>query len=90
MASCRESLSLVHFSNIIISVASWDLEASDGENDGEPSAKMKLLHFLHSYAMEAADWADLFAVTDSPCAELACSRRVFTALSLPRSWNLMI
>jgi len=40
MVAYLESLSLVHCSNIIISVASLVLEASEGDKDGELSAKI--------------------------------------------------
>ena len=57
MVACLESLSLANISHIIRSVASLILEASEGDKDGEFSAKIHFLHFQHSYAMEAAHWA---------------------------------
>ena len=87
MAACLESLFLVNVSDTIISVASLVLEASEDDKDEEFSGKIRFLHCMHSYAMEAAHWAYLFAVTDSSCAQLARSGRESPALSLPRSWN---
>ena len=68
MIACLESLSLVNGSPIVRSVASLVLEASESDKHGEFSGKTKLLPFQHSYAMEDAHWAVLFAVMDSPCA----------------------
>jgi hypothetical protein len=68
MIACLESLSLANVSNIIRSVASVLLEASEGDKEEEFSAKNLFWHFLHSHAMQAAHRAYLFADVDSLCA----------------------
>jgi hypothetical protein len=85
MVACPESLSLANVSNIIRSVASLELEASECDKDGEFLPKIEFLHFEHSYAMETVHWAYLFAVMDSPCAQLACLRWAHSYLLLLRS-----
>jgi len=57
MVACLESLSLANCSNIITSIASLVLAASEGDKDGEFSGKNEFLPFLHSHAMETNHWA---------------------------------
>lgn len=83
MAAYTKSLSLANLSHIIRTVASLILDASEGDRDGEFSAKIYLLPFLHSHAMKTAHWVYLFAVIDSPCAQLVRLRTASPALSLP-------
>ncbi len=85
MVTCVENLSLVNVSNSISRVATLVHEVSEGDKNEEFSAKIQFLHLLHSYVMEVAHWAYLFAVIDSPCAQLARLRRAPLAVSLPRS-----
>ena len=87
MAACLESLSLANVSNALRSVASLVLEGREDDKDGEFSAKVQFLHFLHSCAMEAAHWAYPFAGMNTPCVQLACLRSASSALSLPCSWK---
>jgi len=63
------------------------LDAGESDKDGEFSTKIHVFHFLRSHAMEAAHWAYLFTVTDSPCAELACLKRAHPSLLLLGGWN---
>jgi hypothetical protein len=48
------------------SPATLVLEAGEGDKDGQFWPKIEILHFQHSYAVEAAHWADLYADMDSP------------------------
>jgi hypothetical protein len=84
------SLSLVNVSNVIRSAAPLVVEGSDGDEEGEFSSKIDFSDFLHSYAMEAAHWAYLFDVMNSPYVYLACLRTASRALPLSRSCNLSI
>ena len=82
MVACLASLSLALCSNIIRSVASLILEASECDKDEEFSGKIEILHFLHSYAMEAAHWAHQIADIDCPWVQLVRLKRPSPALSL--------
>ncbi len=66
MVACLKSLSLADSSSNIRSPAALVLAAGEGDKDGELWPKIEFLHFRHLYAMEAARWAHLFTVTDSP------------------------
>jgi hypothetical protein len=70
MVACLESLFFANCSNIIRSVASLVLEASESDKDGEISTKIEIFPFRHSYATAVTHLAYLFAVMDSPCAQL--------------------
>ena len=85
MIACLESPSLANISIIRRSVASVMLEVSESDKDEGFSVKMQFLHLLLSYVMEVAHWTYVFAVIDSPCAQLARPRTASSAVSLPGS-----
>ncbi len=89
MTAYLDSLFLANISNDIRSAALLVLEAGESDKGGEFPTKNQFFHSMRSYVTQAAYWASLFAVTDSPCAQLACLRRASPALSLPRSWNCL-
>lgn len=88
MVACLEGLSLANSTSNIRSTAALVLEAGEGDKDGEFYSKIEFLHFRHSYAREAAHWAYLFTVTDSPCFELACLKRAHPSLLLLGGWSV--
>lgn len=66
MVAYLESLSFVNISNMTRSAASLMFGADEGDKDGGLLAKINLFTLLYSYAMNTANWSELFVVANSP------------------------
>jgi hypothetical protein len=62
---------------------------TQGDKDGELLGKNEIFNFRHWGAIETAHWAYLFAVMNSPCAQLGSLRTASPALSLPSCWKFL-
>lgn len=82
-----QSLCVVDKSSYMRSIAALIVEASENDKLEEFSTKTEVLHFQHSYAMEAAHWVYLFPAMDNPSAWLACQKQACPTIFWLGSWN---